>query len=125
MIRRPPRSTRTDTLFPYTTLFRSSLRSLPRSFEGSSPAPTTAMLAGVKKLESTSGPVTLDDPILLPATHGFDKRQRQSITYCLLASRLQHDLKDAGEIPQGVGDKQRPCTPVRLTGVTTAPTRTP
>src|SRR3546814_15274215 len=29
MIRRPPRSTRTDTLFPYTTLFRS--RSLPAS----------------------------------------------------------------------------------------------
>src|SRR3546814_9776097 len=26
MIRRPPRSTRTDTLFPYTTLFRSSLK---------------------------------------------------------------------------------------------------
>src|SRR3546814_4505629 len=25
MIRRPPRSTRTDTLFPYTTLFRSQL----------------------------------------------------------------------------------------------------
>src|SRR3546814_7970595 len=32
MIRRPPRSTRTDTLFPYTTLFRSSRRSrAPRS----------------------------------------------------------------------------------------------
>src|SRR3546814_9779719 len=33
MIRRPPRSTRTDTLFPYTTLFRSrasELVSLPR-----------------------------------------------------------------------------------------------
>src|SRR3546814_4230457 len=31
MIRRPPRSTRTDTLFPYTTLFRSPLhRRLPR-----------------------------------------------------------------------------------------------
>src|SRR3546814_694711 len=26
MIRRPPRSTRTDTLFPYTTLFRSPLK---------------------------------------------------------------------------------------------------
>src|SRR3546814_20413988 len=26
MIRRPPRSTRTDTLFPYTTLFRSEYR---------------------------------------------------------------------------------------------------
>src|SRR3546814_14161342 len=30
MIRRPPRSTRTDTLFPYTTLFRSPRRLLPR-----------------------------------------------------------------------------------------------
>src|SRR3546814_5127756 len=29
MIRRPPRSTRTDTLFPYTTLFRSALRRSP------------------------------------------------------------------------------------------------
>src|SRR3546814_15111534 len=28
MIRRPPRSTRTDTLFPYTTLFRSDCASL-------------------------------------------------------------------------------------------------
>src|SRR3546814_4965166 len=35
MIRRPPRSTRTDTLFPYTTLFRSRERRLmsqPREF---------------------------------------------------------------------------------------------
>src|SRR3546814_5562651 len=29
MIRRPPRSTRTDTLFPYTTLFRSLRLGLP------------------------------------------------------------------------------------------------
>src|SRR3546814_14691209 len=29
MIRRPPRSTRTDTLFPYTTLFRSVLAEMP------------------------------------------------------------------------------------------------
>src|SRR3546814_11950506 len=31
MIRRPPRSTRTDTLFPYTTLFRSSTSSCASS----------------------------------------------------------------------------------------------
>src|SRR3546814_3321486 len=30
MIRRPPRSTRTDTLFPYTTLFRSAARGMDR-----------------------------------------------------------------------------------------------
>src|SRR3546814_12887129 len=32
MIRRPPRSTRTDTLFPYTTLFRSPTASRERDF---------------------------------------------------------------------------------------------
>src|SRR3546814_6660711 len=36
MIRRPPRSTRTDTLFPYTTLFRSGSAS-PRG--GTTPPP--------------------------------------------------------------------------------------
>src|SRR3546814_14539070 len=36
MIRRPPRSTRTDTLFPYTTLFRSAYEVVagPRSHDG-------------------------------------------------------------------------------------------
>src|SRR3546814_3336783 len=35
MIRRPPRSTRTDTLFPYTTLFRSMmLQTLTKHFAG-------------------------------------------------------------------------------------------
>src|SRR3546814_9154015 len=37
MIRRPPRSTRTDTLFPYTTLFRSSGEGLDA---GGAPAAT-------------------------------------------------------------------------------------
>src|SRR3546814_9552829 len=44
MIRRPPRSTRTDTLFPYTTLFRSlpaahrdTATVLSRPYHGSSP----------------------------------------------------------------------------------------
>src|SRR3546814_3636524 len=34
MIRRPPRSTRTDTLFPYTTLFRSSRAKSARQKDG-------------------------------------------------------------------------------------------
>src|SRR3546814_6647635 len=33
MIRRPPRSTRTDTLFPYTTLFRSDSKTSPAAFD--------------------------------------------------------------------------------------------
>src|SRR3546814_15116191 len=40
MIRRPPRSTRTDTLFPYTTLFRSSYggRYIPETLIGANAA---------------------------------------------------------------------------------------
>src|SRR3546814_13949213 len=34
MRRRPPRSTRTDTLFPYTTLFRSDLYTLMSAYIG-------------------------------------------------------------------------------------------
>src|SRR3546814_16942384 len=40
MIRRPPRSTRTDTLFPYTTLFRSKGRE-NLEVEGQRPQPGT------------------------------------------------------------------------------------
>src|SRR3546814_2369962 len=42
MIRRPPRSTRTDTLFPYTTLFRSQPRAV-RTFETESGVRRKAM----------------------------------------------------------------------------------
>src|SRR3546814_5178532 len=43
MIRRPPRSTRTDTLFPYTTLFRSPEEERERALPPSSePAPAPA-----------------------------------------------------------------------------------
>src|SRR3546814_15686254 len=34
MTRRPPRSTRTDTLFPYTTLFRSLATEAPQTAQG-------------------------------------------------------------------------------------------
>src|SRR3546814_8490285 len=54
MIRRPPRSTRTDTLFPYTTLFRSErhfimMRYMPTETLTSALLPSTqAVLAALK-----------------------------------------------------------------------------
>src|SRR3546814_20568651 len=45
MIRRPPRSTRTDTLFPYTTLFRSYFV-LPDRFANGDPANDRGGLSG-------------------------------------------------------------------------------
>src|SRR3546814_5319585 len=68
MIRRPPRSTRTDTLFPYTTLFRSphsvkvrrldtneeitvSLTDAPAVKPGGKPRPEIACFAGVDRID--------------------------------------------------------------------------
>src|SRR3546814_4800027 len=52
MIRRPPRSTRTDTLFPYTTLFRSDLRAFRFGRRPGGPAvgvpPMTSLLQTLK-----------------------------------------------------------------------------
>src|SRR3546814_2215149 len=54
MIRRPPRSTRTDTLFPYTTLFRSSRLILAR-IGGCRRSPRKArMPASMRSEEHTS-----------------------------------------------------------------------
>src|SRR3546814_9713663 len=47
MIRRPPRSTRTDTRFPYTTLFRSDLAAVGRAAAFTSAARPLNDLAGL------------------------------------------------------------------------------
>src|SRR3546814_21120913 len=75
MIRRPPRSTRTDTLFPYTTLFRSpgqkvsAVESLSLTipageivaFVGPSGCGKTTSLKMINRLiEPTSGTILLD-----------------------------------------------------------------
>src|SRR3546814_6597299 len=46
MIRRPPRSTRTDTLFPYTTLFRSCAPGAVADARRSDPAGRRSRLGG-------------------------------------------------------------------------------
>src|SRR3546814_6794341 len=63
MIRRPPRSTRTDTLFPYTTLFRSLLdgMALGGDAAGRHEDARAPILAGV----DTS-------PVLKPSEHILD-----------------------------------------------------
>src|SRR3546814_19262782 len=56
MIRRPPRSTRTDTLFPYTTLFRSSNLRRDQQQAASERQQTEGLLADLqRRLESIGG----------------------------------------------------------------------
>src|SRR3546814_5112535 len=64
MIRRPPRSTRTDTLFPYTTLFRSA-RNLRRGE------------AGAVEHEDEIA-VGLERAIFIGAAHALAERRQRS-----------------------------------------------
>src|SRR3546814_8203195 len=54
MIRRPPRSTRTDTLFPYTTLFRSFWMWV-MGFLGASTSYIESTLAQIYKVKDAEG----------------------------------------------------------------------
>src|SRR3546814_1014866 len=70
MIRRPPRSTRTDTLFPYTTLFRSLER---EGFKTRIPSVRTAESCGVAPLTNTEHHHGTD-----PAAESHQPRQPRS-----------------------------------------------
>src|SRR3546814_2277079 len=65
MIRRPPRSTRTDTLFPDTTLFRSKSAVVTNSLNTADPIPgatiTYTVVATVAGSGSVSGLAISDD----------------------------------------------------------------
>src|SRR3546814_2404382 len=76
MIRRPPRSTRTDTLFPYTTLFRSP-----------------AAIAEAAPLETASlGPVTALAPVSLGGEMALSTLRQPSIdTLGFLRSELDDE----------------------------------
>src|SRR3546814_8151666 len=54
MIRRPPRSTRTDTLFPYTTLFRSGVPNLVDGTRAGIDADEVGFAATVIKIGANS-----------------------------------------------------------------------
>src|SRR3546814_15267545 len=62
MIRRPPRSTRTDTLFPYTTLFRSQGGPTGRAATMDHPMPGQPMFGVSSESDSGAGGRVHADP---------------------------------------------------------------
>src|SRR3546814_2189994 len=80
MIRRPPRSTRTDTLFPYTTLFRSADEALPgQSVEHS--------LGNIKVSQphqcASDEPVGIDLPRIRSEEHTSELQSLMRISYAV------------------------------------------
>src|SRR3546814_6760267 len=64
MIRRPPRSTRTDTLFPYTTLFRSNCQGYSPCLP---PGPDVDCAGG-----SGNGPRYVNGPVYVTGSDPYD-----------------------------------------------------
>src|SRR3546814_8175830 len=76
MIRRPPRSTRTDTLFPYTTLFRSSAPTTNLPFD------RALALATLHRAKGHSMPTKLDGSCRCGAVR-FSARSHTPVPYQL------------------------------------------
>src|SRR3546814_2131275 len=86
MIRRPPRSTRTDTLFPYTTLFRSR------------------ELAAHEVAEALPAGIVID-AVAVAEVH---PHVEQVVDVALVAEAvLEHDVEHAGAVGIGVGPDLR------------------
>src|SRR3546814_9124597 len=92
MIRRPPRSTRTDTLFPYTTLFR--------SISVGPPAPLRELLSLLRPSSYSTSP-------LRPRTemrseeHTSELQSLMRISYavfCLKKKKVLHKTKNTRHI---------------------------
>src|SRR3546814_19766726 len=89
MIRRPPGSTRTDTLFPYTTLFRSAVLELQRIARGDVGTELLARFGVEKVIEAGA---RRDRPVIAPLG--------TKLQGAFELSAVKHRLAGAGLGPQ-------------------------
>src|SRR3546814_3120540 len=88
MLRRPPRSTRTDTLFPYTTLFRAA-----RSVQDA-------------RIHTTHHQRALDSFIVLLPAHESDYRSQATLVEHELAETLTHYRPQPESVSQAGARRQ-------------------
>src|SRR3546814_6282875 len=109
MILRPPRSTRTDTLFPYTTLFRSCDIGPARLVAGGGPRVDHHVLGQLELRAQAPG-----EHVLLGFARRLAERHQHAFGHVLaeplVVARLAHagvDLEAVGDAPGAVGEKSR------------------
>src|SRR3546814_21050290 len=123
MIRRPPRSTRTDTLFPYTTLFRSQVQ-LDRSvrlhrvgvgdrvggqlIEAHRLVLDRAPLVEPGQQEQVLHESPHASPPVAPTAHGLVELPRPSKATRLPELAVAADRREPREHPQGCGTRPAP-----------------
>src|SRR3546814_3433485 len=100
MIRRPPRSTRTDTLFPYTTLFRSPSAVLTelKGVDGAYPLYGALVLKGGR-----AGPMRADELVIGQAlADRLDVKPGDGLRYGAATFRIRDII---AEEPDRVGER--------------------
>src|SRR3546814_10494673 len=100
MIRRPPRSTRTDTLFPYTTLFRST----------AAPPETPMKLGSASGLRKTAWKLQpeIARPPPMPIAATRRGRRRLNNTLCCAGLSVGRSENDSGNGPARIAHSDRP-----------------
>src|SRR3546814_2105084 len=95
MIRRPPRSTRTDTLFPYTTLFRSTM-----AVEILLPKIGFSMQEGqiAEWLASDGAQVTEGQPLFRSEEHTSELQSLMRISYAVFCLKKKNNNKHSTKI---------------------------
>src|SRR3546814_6518346 len=93
MIRRPPRSTRTDTLFPYTTLFRSA-RSLFQRHENAldAPEPTGGARSRGKASPGDGGILSYLSADRRSEEHTSELQSLMRISYAVFCLKKKKDI---------------------------------
>src|SRR3546814_2176924 len=102
MIRRPPRSTRTDTLFPYTTLFRSrphhpafdaGTPCLAHRPSGARPSLRSAALAADRLQGLPPRPLSAGAPATRSEEHTSELQSLMRISYAVFCLKKKNTLK--------------------------------
>src|SRR3546814_19808167 len=120
MIRRPPRSTRTDTLFPYTTLFRSghvAVPALPLAL-----APGIHDIHAERRCEAPDGPADRAgaDDADAAAVQVAHRMREQAELGGLLPEPGAHVVDETDEVAPQPQDQCHPVLRPRVRGTTAA-----
>src|SRR3546814_7872163 len=96
MIRRPPRSTRTDTLFPYTTLFRSTTRSIrsPSVPVSARSACTNSALSARTAFNSTASACASASECRRSEEHTSELQSLMRISYAVFCLKKKKNIDD-------------------------------
>src|SRR3546814_11278591 len=89
MIRRPPRSTRTDTLFPYTTLFRSSVRKRNGKITGCKTIYAGFKNAGFQCFGAASPGLPPPDWLVRSEEHTSELQSLMRISYAVFCLKIK------------------------------------